>query len=218
MLGPLVVSIVGIGKGSVKKFADIGVRDSKLLTPKRREELYEQIKGVATAIEVGVISAEEINEAMAKGISLNELEASHFAQLFDKVKHEVGELYLDSPDVIEERFGMRVNMYSKKPTRVVGIRGSRKSGVRYTKVVSEHKADVKYPVVSASSIISKVTRDMEIRKLCKASGIDFGSGYPSDFKTIDAVRKNIGNTYVEKNIRRYWKTIGRIKQTKLSYF
>jgi len=120
--------------------------------------------------------------------------------------------------VIEERFGMRVNMYSKKPTRVVGIRGNRKSGVRYTKVVSEHKADVKYPVVSASSIISKVTRDMEIRKLCKTSGIDFGSGYPSDFKTIDAVRKNIGNAYVEKNIRKYWKTIGRIKQTKLTYF
>ncbi|MEM3841316.1 MAG: ribonuclease HII [Candidatus Micrarchaeaceae archaeon] len=218
LLGPLVVSIVGISSSGARKLAEIGVRDSKLLSPKRREELFDKIRGIATAIEVDVINASEINDAMEKGISLNELEASRFAKLFDRVEKDVGTIYLDSPDVIEERFGMRVSMYSKKPIRVDGIRRERKPGIKYTKLVSEHKADVRYPVVSASSIISKVIRDLEIKKLEDASGIELGSGYPSDFKTIDALRKNIGNQYLEKHIRRYWKTVDRIRQTKLSYF
>jgi ribonuclease HII len=44
----------------------------------------------------------------------------------------------------------------------------------------EHKADVNHPACSAASILAKVTRDMEIEKIKKQIGVDFGSGYPSD--------------------------------------
>ena len=47
-------------------------------------------------------------------------------------------------------------------------------------VHAEHKADVNHPVVSAASIIAKVTRDEEIEKLKKKINLNFGSGYPSN--------------------------------------
>lgn len=57
-----------------------------------------------------------------------------------------------------------------------------------TEVVSESKADDKYPVVSAASIIAKVTRDrllenwefVENKSGLKQIGHNFGCGYPGD--------------------------------------
>ena len=57
-------------------------------------------------------------------------------------------------------------------------------------LVLEHKADLNYPVVSAASILAKVTRDAEIEKLKKQIGIDFGSGYMSDPKTVEFLKEN----------------------------
>ena len=56
-------------------------------------------------------------------------------------------------------------------------------------LVLEHKADLNYPVVSAASILAKVTRDNEIEKIKKKIRIDFGSGYMTDPKTIDFLEK-----------------------------
>ncbi len=55
-------------------------------------------------------------------------------------------------------------------------------------IISEHKADRKYPIVSAASIIAKVERDKEIAELTKKFG-DFGCGYPSDSKTISFLKQ-----------------------------
>ena len=41
------------------------------------------------------------------------------------------------------------------------------------------KADALYPIVSAASIIAKVTRDREVGALAAAAGLPLGSGYPS---------------------------------------
>ena len=45
---------------------------------------------------------------------------------------------------------------------------------------AEHKADVNFPIVSAASIIAKVSRDKAIDKLKQELGVEFGSGYPAD--------------------------------------
>ena len=75
-------------------------------------------------------------------------------------------VYVDASDVLEERF--RNHILECMPFRVV--------------VVSEHRADRNYAVVSAASIIAKVERDEEIARLANTYG-DLGSGYPSDPKT-----------------------------------
>ncbi|MCL4387637.1 ribonuclease HII [Candidatus Marsarchaeota archaeon] len=211
--------MVAITKGYEHRLSSIGVRDSKLLSPKRRYELFGSITKIASEVKTGIISPAEINEAMQKGISLNELEAVHFARLFDSMGSDVKSFYIDSPDVIAEKFGVRLKMLSSKRTRVVGIKSSREElKGKPIKLVAEHKADVRYPVVSAASIIAKVTRDEEIKKLEKKLRIKIGSGYPSDFTTIDAVRKHLNTGKFDGNLRLHWKTMENIKQTKITNF
>jgi ribonuclease HII len=218
LIGPLVIAMISVKNNFERKLADIGVRDSKLLSRRKRESLYGMIFKIATEVKVDKIYPNEINEAMKTGISLNELEAVHFAKLFDSMKSTVNTLYLDSPDVIAEKFGIRVNMSSMKPTKIVGIGQKRVRGVTYTKIVSQHKADSRYPVVSAASIIAKVERDNEIERIGEELGIDIGSGYPADSYTISAIRENMGNEALKRHVREYWQTMRNIKQTRLTNF
>lgn len=200
------------------RLPEIGVRDSKLLSSKRREELYNSILEIAEEVKVDKIAPAEINSAMKAGISLNELEAIHFAKLFDKFGQGANFLYLDSPDVIAEKFGVRVSMLSNKPTKVYGVRSKGLKGIKYTTVVAEHKADSKYPVVSAASIMAKVERDRAMDRISASLSINLGSGYPSDYHTIDAVRKNMKDRELGMHLREHWKTLENIRQTKLFSF
>lgn len=218
ILGPLVVSVVAVKNSSVRRLTEIGVRDSKLLSDKKRRQLYDEIVSIASDVKVKCIMPIEINDAMASSISINELEAKNFSELFDSIDGEVNVVYLDSPDVIPERFGIRFGMYSTKRTRVVGVKSDTEKGVKYTRIISEHKADARYPVVSAASIIAKVTRDTEICKLEKKLKIKIGSGYPSDDLTIGVIRDNLRNDVLSGHIRERWSTIERIKQTSLLEF
>ncbi len=216
VIGPLVVSLVCVGKGKEKKLADIGVRDSKLLTRRKREFLFDEINGICDEIKTYQISNDEINRAMKGGISLNQLEAMRFAQLVDSLESDVRKVYLDSPDVKPERFGVRVSLSAKKPMRVLGSRGSGSRGG--ISIIAEHKADARYPVVSSASIIAKVTRDREMERIESMSGIEIGSGYPSDHYTIGAIKANLASRRLSPYIREYWKTLERIKQRKMTEF
>lgn len=218
IIGPLVIGIVAVKNTSIRKLSEIGVRDSKMLSDKRRRQLYDEIADIASDIKVDCIYPNDINEAMMNHISLNELEAKRFAALFDRVESDIGTFYLDSPDVIPERFGTRVKMSSSKPIAVHGVKMPKTKGVKYIKIISEHKADTRYPIVSAASIIAKVTRDNEIRKLEKKLRMHLGSGYPSDYKTIDAIKRNLTNRKLNDHIRQKWATMERIKQTRLTSF
>lgn len=200
------------------RLSEIGVRDSKLLSDKRRRALYDDIISIADEVKISAISAEEINQAMAAHISVNELEAKHFSSLFDQIGSFAHAIYLDSPDVIPERFGQRFSMNCKKPTRVRGIKSNLDIKSNYTRVIAEHKADARYPVVSAASIMAKVTRDNAIRQIEKKLRTKIGSGYPSDAYTIGVIRKHLGNERFEEHIRNRWATMDRIKQTSLDEF
>ena len=223
VLGPLVVSLVSINEGKAKKLSEIGVRDSKMLSRKRREFLFDDIYSLAEDVRTYAITPEEINNAMRSNISLNELEAIHFARLIDESEANPKKIYLDSPDVIPEKFGIRVSLISNKPLKVNGVRRREKeknsnAAKAVAKVIAEHKADVKYPVVSAASIIAKVTRDRAIEELEESLGFELGSGYPSDKTTIDMIRRNLDNERLLKHVRAEWKTLKLIRQLKIFEF
>lgn len=82
------------------------------------------------------------------------------------------------------------------------------------KFEAEHKADEKYPIVSAASIYAKLMRDEKIAEIKDAVG-DFGSGYPGDNKTITALKDKEFFSKLKPFIRERWKTIENLKQTKL---
>ncbi len=77
-------------------------------------------------------------------------------------------------------------------------------------IVSEHHADEKFLVVSAASIVAKVTRDRAIAALAKKHG-EIGSGYPSDPVTVRYLTGYIDEHRSPPPIaRKSWKTVGAI--------
>jgi ribonuclease HII len=217
--------VVSVQQGKEKKLARIGVRDSKMLTRKKREYLYDEIVALAENVKVYKITNSEINKAMVGGVSLNELEAMHFAGLIDQLSPLPSKVFLDSPDVRSEKFSVRISMFSKKPLSFAGHNGKKTKGKveplegeQAMRIISEHKADSRYPVVSCASIIAKVTRDRELDRIEREMGIDIGSGYPSDKKTVEMIRANLRNKKLLQYIREEWKTMNLVRQLKMDDF
>lgn len=188
VIGPMVVAGVCADE---KEIEALGVKDSKKLTPKRREYLAERIKEVATQVIIRVVEPEEIDK-MRENMTLNEIEVEIFADIISKLEGEI--IYVDAADVDEERFARDIE---------------EKIG-RDVKIVSKHKADALYPIVSAASIIAKVERDRIIREISEEIG-DFGSGYPADERT----KRFLEDYYREHgelppHTRRSWKSAKRL--------
>ncbi len=211
----MVVALVSIRKSSELRLSKIGVRDSKMLSRAKREIIYKELQHICTDILVSKISAQEINESMSKGISLNDIEAMHFVKLINMLG-PVEKIYIDSPDVIQGRFGLRIKEMCEPRISVGAKRG--KGEANTIKIISEHKADARYPVVSAASIVAKIIRDKEIKQLERKLKIKIGSGYPSDLKTLDAIQRNLKSEKLSPHIRDKWKTMERVRQSKIIQF
>ncbi|MCL5788811.1 MAG: ribonuclease HII [Candidatus Marsarchaeota archaeon] len=192
LLGPLVVAGVAVDEDSLVRLKSFGVRDSKQLSPRRREQLYPLIREAARKVSVIEISPHEIDVRGKRGINLNELELQKMAQIAESLGCET--VYVDAVDTDEQRFGA---MLSK---RVPGIR-----------FVSEHRADEVYVVTGAASIVAKVTRDARIRELQGVYG-PLGSGYPSDPRTTEFVKRYyITEGRLPDFVRSTWKTVAKLK-------
>lgn len=161
----MVMAGVLIDEKDEKRLIEIEVKDSKLLTPRQREALFGKIKKIAKKYKIMIINPDEIDAAIESPLmNLNLLEAIRSADITNQLKPD--KVILDCPSNNIKEYKTKFKKYLKfKP-----------------EVIAEHKADEKYPVVSAASILAKVTRDREIEKLRKKYG-DFGSGYPADPKT-----------------------------------
>jgi ribonuclease HII len=167
VIGPLVVAGITVKEENLSTLAALGVKDSKLLTAKKRETLLPEIIRIAEKHIVLQVSPMEIDrsvESQRRLHKLNRLEAETMAQIVTALEPDVA--YVDAADVLEKRFGQHIMDASAYKTRIV----------------SEHKADRTYPVVSAASIIAKVNRDQAVAALRSQFG-DFGTGYLTDQKT-----------------------------------
>jgi ribonuclease HII len=166
--GPMTLAITVFEKKQEKELKELGVKDSKDILPRKREILFEEIKERVVEKHVIIVSPIQINDLMTKN-NLNEIEAIKVAELINLLKNKVEIVYIDSPDATKGKYEKRIRTY---------LNDSKKN----IKIISETKADSKYIVVGAASILAKVTRDKEIEKLKKDFG-DIGSGYPADPKT-----------------------------------
>lgn len=164
VIGPLVMCGILIGDEEEIKLRKLKVRDSKLLTPKQREDLFEKIKKAAENYRIIIVEPAEIDSALKSDhLNLNWLEAEKSAEIINFLSPD--KAIIDSPSNNTEKY----KQYLRK--RLLN---------KNTELVVEHKADVNHPVVSAASILAKVTRDREIEKIKKLVGEDFGSGYSHD--------------------------------------
>jgi ribonuclease HII len=199
VIGPLVVAGVMTRAENLHILVELGVKDSKMLTPNQREVLYPAIIQLTEKVYTIKVMPDQIDKAVESSRrlhKLNRLEAQTMAQVIEMLKPE--EVYVDAADTVEHRFGNHIRECLKTKTRIV----------------SRHKADVTYPVVSAASIIAKVERDREVA-LLRAQFGDFGSGYLTDEKTMVFLRRLLDDHDDYPGfVRKSWKPAKRAKNEK----
>jgi ribonuclease HII len=168
ILGPLVVAGVSVKESKIPRLKELGVKDSKLLTAKARGRLFDEIISISDHHHIQVIKSTEVDASvLLKG--LNRLEAKAMAHVIGHIN--AGEIYVDCCDTNPERYRDHIaSHFDISP-----------------KIHSLHHADRIHVVVSAASILAKITRDKEIQKIRKRYS-DIGSGYPSDERTMLFIR------------------------------
>jgi ribonuclease HII len=175
------------------------VRDSKKVPPRQRSILYRKLKEFADDYAVIKLTAMDIDK-MRTETNLNKIEISHMHRIIDTLKPD--KVIIDAIEANTKKFREHIIGGLCERTREKIKNGE-------IELVCENFADANYPIVGAASIIAKVIRDAEICKLqekFKEYG-DFGSGYPSDPRTIrflkDWLEKNKELPYI---VRRSWIT------------
>jgi ribonuclease HII len=196
VIGPLSVAGVMLKESNLHLLKDLGVKDSKLLTSQKREYLFKEITRIAekyVVLKVAPSDIDRVVESERKLHKLNRLEAQTMAIIIEDLKPDM--VYVDAADVLEARFGNHIQ-------EGLSIK---------TTIVSKHKADRTYRIVSAASIIAKVERDRAISSLSKEHG-DFGSGYLTDPKTMVFLKKwlKVHGEYPDF-VRKSWKPAKKAK-------
>lgn len=191
MIGPMVIACVAIPEDVAGLLAEIGVRDSKKLSAKRRVALATAIRALpGVRIEEEIATPPEIDAAVRdRSMTLNGLEITRMARLADRVRpdHVFVDLLGTSPD----RFQISLLRLLDFPVRVT---------------TSAHAED-RFPVTAAASIIAKTRRDALVAEIDALYGSRFGpvgSGYPSDPKTAAFLRAASGALNSSGIIRQSW--------------
>ncbi|MEE3276262.1 MAG: ribonuclease HII, partial [Candidatus Thermoplasmatota archaeon] len=192
VLGPMAVAIVATEEDKVLR--EIGVRDSKQLSSRRRRELSIAIRQSCECA-VELIEPVTIDRWVAEG-GLNRLEERAFARLITQLAPTVA--FIDSPELDGEKVGHRVSTHLPPGMDC--------------QIIAQTKADQNIPVVAAASILAKEAREAAMERLKDELG-DCGSGYPSDERTITFLkqyRRERGKW--PPGTRKSWKTLKRIEQ------
>lgn len=191
VIGPMAIAGILVDDDGLRKLCEIGVRNSKELSPNRREELVEEIIAISLAHVVVLIQPRWLDMAVMRG-GLNKLEARVMANIIDALRPDVA--YVDASDIVEARFASMIRSCCP-----IG---------RYIRLVAEHRADARYPVVAAASILAKVERDRAIEALKEELCIDFGSGYPSDPRTMRFLEEwCMRHGSLPDCVRKSWRTV-----------
>lgn len=189
VIGPLVVAGISIGRNGISHLYKLGIRDSKTLTPLARENFFGNIVQLSNSLCIYKIDCHEVdNYVFFNG--LNELEAIAMAEVINNIHAD--RIYVDSCDINLKRYKNSIKKYlwTPKPS-----------------IYCMHHADSLNVVVSAASIVAKIVRDNEVRKIRKIYH-DIGSGYPSDKKTMYFIRKWIARYKSAPNFaRKSWKPL-----------
>lgn len=196
VIGPMVIACTVINHKNLKKLEAIGVKDSKELSPNKREFLAKKLKKLVR-IFIEIIEPIEIDKAVeSKSTNLNMLEAKKTASLIARAN--VDKVFIDCPS-------NNINAYKTLLKKLIKNKTDKK-----IELVVEHKAE-RHPIVAAASIIAKVLRDQIVKDLKQKIGVDFGSGYPSDPITQEFITKLEGD---EDFLRSSWITAKRVLNKK----
>lgn len=209
----------------------IGVKDSKKLTPKKRNTIYQDLKQHMD-IKYAQLTPALIDQNNQQGGKLNELEIQAIVQILESEKPQL---------VIIDALTSRPDKFGDDILKRLSFE---------CKIISENKADDNYEIVGAASIIAKELREQEIQQIninvanilsqsfkdsSQSADTDksaskeatpesnlVGSGYPADPKTKAFLKEHYNNKEFDFIFRKSWQTykdlVGGTKQKTLNDF
>jgi len=210
VIGPMVIACAIVDEAGRQIMRELKVRDSKKISPVRREKIEPAIKDAALAWRSISITPQDI-DSLRKVMSLNRIEALKTAQLILEVRdnfesidsfERIDRIIVDAPDSIAENYRVKI---IEAIWELTGNNKNNEENFIIPDIISENRADDNYIEVSAASVIAKVERDRQIEKLKEESG-DFGSGYPSDPVTQKYIKEIYESGIFPDFIRRSWNT------------
>lgn len=150
-----------------ERLEGLGLRDSKDLNLTGLEKSFEELSRVA---ETGVMamSPAELDETMAAGITLQEMEDHAIASLVSSSRPDVLQVdcYYPRPRMLERR-----------------LRRLFEGDAAHVDIRARHGAEGTWPLVAAAGIVAKVHQVREFSRLRRLHGDVFGSGNGSDSRT-----------------------------------
>jgi len=202
VLGPMVYGTSYCSVDNQPVLKTLGCADSKALTEKTRDDIFDGIAEQAEILgwAVHVISPTTISNCsfMRQKCSLNEISHNSAIGLIQRVLDRgvnICEVYVDT-----------VGPPDKYQAKLSSI-------FPQLKITVSKKADSLFPIVSAASICAKVIRDAALKnwKFVERVGehvdTDWGSGYPNDPVTKDYLKKNVEPVFGFPSIVRFsWST------------
>lgn len=171
VIGPLVVAGAVFDEEDLPLLTEMGVKDSKRLTSRRRLALADKIRDLALDVSYFELPPQVIDKVVFRSKPLrrlNYLETMVMAKVLRDLEPDAA--YVDACDVDNRRCGEQM----------------RSVLLFEVEVICEPRADAIYPVTGAASILAKVRRDHVVAGLRELHG-DFNSGYPSDRKTSEFI-------------------------------
>jgi ribonuclease HII len=156
------------------------------LTREQRAALAPQIEALADEIHLVILAAQELSE------NLTQVELRAMAEIINTLQSE--KVVLDMPVGPGAERNFRLSLQKKLEHQP-------------RELMTQNKADAKYVIVGAASVIAKVKRDTLVQELHEKYG-DFGWGYPAEPKTIEFLK-----AWHERHgcfpdcVRMKWKTV-----------
>lgn len=207
VLGPMVYCAgVCLFEKSEDLLPNLGVADSKVLSEKQRETIFDNIHTEPHTSYFGYIleclSPNYLSQSMLRRSKYNLNEISH-----DSASKLIGlcvEYGIIVMKVYVDTVGSPESYQQKLETRFPTI-----------EFCVSKKADSLYPIVSAASICAKVTRDKilsewqcpELQHFPEQDRIPFGSGYPADPTTKTFIEKMVDPVFGYPTLVRFsWST------------
>ncbi|MFH4982579.1 hypothetical protein AB6A40_009288 [Gnathostoma spinigerum] len=205
VLGPMVYACAVSPISKAENLKCLGVDDSKVLNETKREKIFNEMSTDSTTQKVvsfayRVLSARLISAAMFRRnkYTLNDLSHESAIELIRCALDRginISEVYVDT-------VGPKASYQEKLKRHFPGI-----------SITVSEKADSLFPIVSAASIVAKVTRDGLLKEWkFEEDGIvvppeGFGSGYPGDPDTKKFLKVAVDPVFGYPSLVRFsWKT------------
>jgi ribonuclease HII len=133
VIGPLVIAGISIKNSNIKKLEEIGVRDSKALTRKKRSFLFDKILDISEFVCIYKVDCKTIDENVYQR-KLNKLEGEIMSTIIKHLEADIA--YVDSCDI-------NINRYTNYLKSNLDLKNN-------TSIIAMHKADIINPAVSAA--------------------------------------------------------------------